>query len=231
MTGKRHITRRSVLKGLGTSLALPLFGSMLPVRARAETAALAVLPRRMAFIYIPNGVHVPDWTPTIAGGDFDLPPILAPLAEHREYLTVLSGLAQDKGRANGDGPGDHARRISSFLTGCQAYKTNGANIHVGVSADQVAAQQIGHRTRFASLEIGVDRGAQSGNCDSGYSCAYSSNMSWRSPTTPMPKEVDPRRSSSGCLAPLPASRPPKPERPASATRRASWILCAKMPVD
>lgn len=114
MTGKRHITRRSVLKGLGTSLALPLFGSMLPVRARAETAALAVLPRRMAFIYIPNGVHVPDWTPTIAGGDFDLPPILAPLAEHREYLTVLSGLAQDKGRANGDGPGDHARRDPAF---------------------------------------------------------------------------------------------------------------------
>jgi len=192
MTLPRHISRRTVLKGLGTALALPLFDSMLPLRARAEAAALAVLPRRLAFIYIPNGVRVPDWTPTAAGADFDLPPILAPLAAHKNSLTVLSGLAQDKGRANGDGAGDHARALSSFLTGCQAYKTNGANIHVGISADQVAAQQIGHRTRFPSLELGVDRGAQSGNCDSGYSCAYSSNMAWRSPTTPLPKEVDPR---------------------------------------
>ncbi len=180
MTERRHVSRRTVLKGLGTALALPMFDSMLPVRARAETAALAVLPRRLAFIYIPNGVHLPDWTPKATGADFDLPSSLAPLAAHKDYLTVFSGLAQDKGRANGDGPGDHARALSSFLTGCQAYKTNGANIRIGVSADQVAAQQIGHRTRFASLELGVDRGAQSGNCDSGYSCAYSSNMSWRS---------------------------------------------------
>ncbi|HEY4311826.1 MAG TPA: DUF1552 domain-containing protein [Pirellulales bacterium] len=192
MTERRHVTRRTVLKGLGTALALPMFDSMLPVRARAETAALTVLPRRLAFIYIPNGVHLPDWTPKAVGTDFDLPPILAPLAEHKNYLTILTGLAQDKGRANGDGPGDHARALSSFLTGCQAFKTNGANIRIGVSADQVAAQQIGHRTRFPSLELGVDRGAQSGNCDSGYSCAYSSNMSWRSPNTPNPKEVDPR---------------------------------------
>jgi hypothetical protein len=192
MTAHIHVSRRTVLKGLGTSLALPMLDAMLPVGARAESAALAVLPRRLAFIYIPNGVHVPDWTPTTVGSEFDLPPILAPLAAHKSHLTVCSGLAQDKGRANGDGPGDHARALSSFLTGCQAYKTNGANIRAGVSADQVAAQQIGHRTRFASLELGVDRGAQSGNCDSGYSCAYSSNMSWRAPTTPMPKEVDPR---------------------------------------
>jgi hypothetical protein len=192
MTARTHISRRTVLKGLGTALALPLLDSMLPVHARAEAAALAVLPRRLAFIYIPNGVHVPDWTPQTVGADFDLPPILAPLAAHKSHLTVFSGLAQDKGRANGDGAGDHARALSSFLTGCQAYKTDGAGIRAGVSADQVAAQQIGHRTRFASLELGVDRGAQSGNCDSGYSCAYSSNMSWRTPTTPMPKEVDPR---------------------------------------
>jgi Protein of unknown function (DUF1552) len=192
MTAHRHVSRRTILKGLGTALALPMLESMLPVLARAESAALAVLPRRIAFIYVPNGVHVPDWTPTTVGEHFDLTPILAPLAAHKSYLTLFSGLAQDKGRANGDGPGDHARALSSFLTGCQAFKTNGANIRIGVSADQVAAQQIGHRTRFASLEIGVDRGAQSGNCDSGYSCAYSSNMSWRSSNTPMPKEVDPR---------------------------------------
>lgn len=192
MNERRHLSRRTVLKGLGTALALPMFDCMLPVRARAESEALAVLPRRLAFLYVPNGVHIPDWKPKATGADFDLPPILAPLAEHKSYLTVFSGLAQDKGRPNGDGPGDHARALSSFLTGCQAFKTNGANIRLGISADQVAAQLVGHRTRFPSLELGVDRGAQSGNCDSGYSCAYSSNVSWRSATQPNPKEIDPR---------------------------------------
>jgi hypothetical protein len=192
MPGHNHLSRRTVLKGLGTALTLPLFDAVLPLRARAEATALATLPRRLAFVYVPNGVHLPNWSPTTTGRDFELPPTLAPLAAHREQVTVFSGLAQDKGRANGDGAGDHARALSSFLTGCQAYKTNGANIHIGVSADQVAAQQVGHRTRFASLELGVDRGAQSGNCDSGYSCAYSSNMAWRSATSPLPKEVDPR---------------------------------------
>lgn len=192
MTANPRIPRRTVLKGLGAAVSLPLLDAMLPVRARAETAALATLPRRLAFIYVPNGVHMPDWTPERVGSDFDLPPILAQLEAHKDDLTVFSGLAQDKGRANGDGPGDHARALASFLTGCQAYKTNGAHIRAGVSADQVAAQQIGHRTRFPSIELGVDRGAQSGNCDSGYSCAYSSNVSWRTPTTPMPKEINPR---------------------------------------
>jgi len=192
MTAHVHISRRTVLKGLGTALALPMFDAMLPVRAGAEASALSVLPRRLAFIYVPNGVHVPDWTPAADGRDFDLPPILAPLADHKPYLTVFSGLAQANARANGDGPGDHARAVATFLTGCQAFKTDGANIRAGVSADQVAAQQVGHRTRFASLELGVDRGAQAGSCDSGYSCAYSSNMSWRTPNTPMPKEVNPR---------------------------------------
>jgi len=187
-----RLNRRTVLKGLGTALALPLFDAMLPMRARAAGAAAVVPPRRMAFIYVPNGVHMPDWSPEKDGADFDLPATLAPLAAHKDKMLVFSNLAQDKARANGDGPGDHARALATFLTGCQAHKTNGANIHVGVSVDQVAAQQVGHRTRFASLELGVDRGAQSGNCDSGYSCAYSSNVSWRSPTQPVPKEIDPR---------------------------------------
>ncbi|MBI2823800.1 MAG: DUF1552 domain-containing protein [Planctomycetia bacterium] len=192
MTANPRIPRRTLLKGLGAAVALPMLDAMLPVRARAEAAALATLPRRLAFIYVPNGIHMPDWTPERAGSDFDLPPILAHLEAHRNDITVFSGLAQDKARPNGDGPGDHARALASFLTGCQAYKTNGAHIRAGVSVDQVAAQQIGHRTRFPSLELGVDRGAQSGNCDSGYSCAYSSNISWRTPTTPLPKEINPR---------------------------------------
>jgi hypothetical protein len=104
----------------------------------------------------------------------------------------MSGLAQEKGFANGDGPGDHARGLATFLTGVQPFKTDGANIHVGPSVDQIAAQALGNKTRFASIELGIDRGGQSGNCDSGYSCAYSSNISWRSATTPMAKEINPR---------------------------------------
>jgi hypothetical protein len=107
-------------------------------------------------------------------------------------LLVLSGLAHDKARPNGDGAGDHARASATFLTGCQARKTNGADIKVGVSVDQLAAAQIGHQTRLPSLELGCDRGRLAGNCDSGYSCAYSFNISWKTESTPMPPEVNPR---------------------------------------
>jgi hypothetical protein len=191
---KQRIPRRTVLKGLGTAIALPLLDGMLPHLARGAAGATArpAAPTRMGFFYVPNGIHMPDWTPAQVGDNFELPAILEPLSAHKGELLVLSGLAQDKARANGDGPGDHARAMSTFLTGCQAYKTDGANIRAGVSVDQVAARKIGHRTRFPSLELGCDRGAQSGNCDSGYSCAYSSTVSWRTPTTPMAKEIDPR---------------------------------------
>jgi hypothetical protein len=121
-----------------------------------------------------------------------MPKTLEPLTPYRESLLVLSGLTADKARANGDGPGDHARASAAFLTGSQPFKTDGANIKVGVSVDQVAAQKIGAATRFRSLEIGCEGGALSGQCDSGYSCAYSSNLSWSTPHTPCPKETDPR---------------------------------------
>lgn len=191
MTRSIQLSRRTVLKGLGTALSLPLLDAMLPITALAGRDATAV-PNRMAFLYVPNGMHMPDWLPTTTGADYEMPPILAKLAEHREYLNVLSGLTHDKARANGDGGGDHARALSVFLTGCQPRKTHGADIKVGISADQVAAQRIGHLTRLPSLELGCDRGANAGNCDSGYSCAYSANSSWRSESTPMSKEVDPR---------------------------------------
>jgi len=146
----------------------------------------------MAFFYVPNGVHMEDWCPKQEGANFELPWILEPLAPFRDDLLILSGLAQHNGEALGDGAGDHARALSTFLTGVHPLKTDGANIHVGVSADQVAARKIGNATRLPSLELGIERGGQSGNCDSGYSCAYSSNISWRSPTMPMAKEVNPR---------------------------------------
>jgi hypothetical protein len=137
-------------------------------------------------------MHMPDWTPSATGGDFELPYILEPLKPVKDHLLVLSGLAQDHGRPHGDGPGDHARALSSFLTGQQARKTHGADIKVGVSVDQVAARKVGQRTRFPSLELGCDRGSQAGNCDSGYSCSYSTNISWRTDTTPQAKEIDPK---------------------------------------
>jgi hypothetical protein len=133
-----------------------------------------------------------DWTPAATGSGFELPATLQPLHPYREYLNVLTGLTLDKARANGDGPGDHARSLASFLTGRQARKTAGSDIKVGISVDQVAAQHIGSQTRFASMEIGCEPGRQAGNCDSGYSCAYSSNISWRGDATPNAKEVDPK---------------------------------------
>lgn len=166
---------------------------MLPGIARAEGAAPGRgLPRRMAFVYVPNGVNMSDWTPSGVGDSFELPMILEPLRPVQKDILVLSGLAHDKARPNGDGAGDHARASATFLTACQAKKTDGADIKVGVSVDQVAALRVGDQTRLRSLELGCDRGQQSGNCDSGYSCAYSFNVSWRTPSTPMPPLVDPR---------------------------------------
>jgi len=185
------ISRRAALKGVGVSMALPLLESMAPRLALAEPAA-NVAPRRMAFIYVPNGVNMPSWTPTTLGPGFAFPRSLEPLASFRNELLVLSGLACDKAKPNGDGPGDHARAMAAFLTGRQARKTDGANIRAGTSVDQVAAQRVGRATRFPSLELGCEGGRQAGNCDSGYSCAYSSNVSWRSESTPNPKEINPR---------------------------------------
>jgi hypothetical protein len=192
MTRSWEISRRSVLKGLGTAIALPWLEAMSAPAARAAGAAGTAAPLRMAFFYVPNGVHIPAWTPEAVGSSFELPATLEPLAAFQEDLVVLSGLAQQNGFALGDGPGDHARALGSFLTGAHPLKTDGAQIRAGISVDQVAAEKLGALTRFRSLELGIDRGAQAGNCDSGYSCAYSSNISWRSETTPVAKEVNPR---------------------------------------
>lgn len=186
-----RIPRRTVLRGLGTVMGLPLLEAMMPQSVLAAPANVK-RPLRLGFFFVPNGIHMQDWKPAEEGPLGELPYILSPLQARKEYLTVLSGLTQDKARPNGDGPGDHARSASAWLTGAQPRKTSGADIKVGVSVDQYAAQHIGNRTRFASLELGLERGAQAGNCDSGYSCAYSSNISWRSESTPMAKEVDPR---------------------------------------
>lgn len=188
----KPLSRRTVLKGLGTAIALPWLEAMTPGLALAE-ADRKTLPKRMAFIYIPNGVHVPDWTPKEVGKDSQLPFILEPLQPLRQELLILSGLTLDKARPHGDGGGDHARAMASFLTGRQAKKTHGADIRVGISVDQLAAGRVGQQTRFPSLEIGCEGGKLSGECDTGYSCAYSSNLSWRTESAPVGKEIDPRQ--------------------------------------
>lgn len=188
----RPISRRTVLRGLGASLALPYLDAMNGWTAQGAPATPQA-PRRLAYFYVPNGVHMQDWTPEAVGAGYKMPFLLdSTLAKFKDDLLVLSGLTLDKARANGDGGGDHARSLSSFLTGRQARKTHGADLRAGVSADQIAAQKIGQATRFASLELGIDRGMNAGNCDSGYSCAYSNNLSWRSEATPMAKEMDPK---------------------------------------
>ena len=189
MSNPKHLHRRTFLKGLGAAVSLPLLESMTPVRAMAADTRP---PTRMAFLFVPNGVHMEEWKPAATGAYYDLPRILKPLSPVKRDLCVLSGLTQDKGRANGDGPGDHARSAGVFLTGVQPLKSEGSEIRAGVSVDQFAAQRIGHETRFTSLELGTERGRQSGKCDSGYSCAYSNNVSWRDSTTPMAKETNPR---------------------------------------
>jgi hypothetical protein len=191
ITGK-HLSRRTLLRGIGTTIGLPLLDAMTPALA-APSRAGAKPACRMAVSYVPNGiVDLRHWTPQTEGALAEFPLITEPLAPFKDDLIVFSGLTQNGGRALGDGPGDHARAASSFLTGAHPRKTSGADINVGVSVDQVAAQKIGGATRFASIELGCEDGRQVGNCDSGYSCAYSNSISWRTPTTPNPPEVNPR---------------------------------------
>jgi len=183
---RKHLSRRTVLRGLGATVALPWLDAMTPALASPRR------PVRLAFTYIPNGVTLADWTPKGMGRKFELSRILKPLEPFRDDMLVLSGLAAENAKALGDGPGDHARAGACFLTGVHPRKTAGADIQNGVSADQIAAQAVGTDTRLPSLELGCEESRTVGNCDSGYSCAYTNSISWRSPTSPMPPETNPR---------------------------------------
>ena len=185
------LNRRTVLKGVGCALGLPLLEAMLPKSARADGQSRP--PVRMAFVTFPNGAIMDAWRPQGEGTSFELSPTLQPLAKLKSDITLLTGLAQDNGRSKGDGAGDHARSSASLLTGAHPVKTSGANIRVGQSVDQAAAERVGHLTRLPSLELGIERGRDAGGCDSGYSCAYSNNVSWKDARTPMAKEINPRQ--------------------------------------
>lgn len=191
----RPISRRTALRGLGVSIGLPVLEAMSLRTARGSALgeASAVAPsNRLVVVYVPNGVHRPYWLPSKTGTDFEFTRTLAPLEQFRKDILVVSGLTLDKAKPNGDGGGDHARAMASFLTGVQARKTEGSNIRAGISADQYLASQIGNATRFPSLELGLDYGKLEGSCDPGYACIYSNNLSWRSETSPAIKEVNPR---------------------------------------
>jgi len=180
----RFLDRRLFLRGSGAALSLPYLEAF--GQKDGET------PRRLVFVYVPNGLHMPDWTPAGEGEGFELPFTLEPFSVLRSEIQVLSGLAHDKARANGDGPGDHARAAAAFLTGAQPYKSTGDRIYAGPSADQVAARAVGGATRLRSLELGCEPGRRSGQCDSGYACVYSGSIAWASATTPLAKETRPR---------------------------------------
>ncbi len=185
--------RRTFLRGLGTAVALPLLDSLAPTRAFGkEKTDTAKYPKRVAWVYVPNGANMVDWTPATTGANYALPMILAPLAAHQADFNVISGLANHQGDELGDGGGAHARASASFLTGVHPRKTAGADIKAGISCDQIAASQIGEQTRLPSLELSCDGGQRAGSCDSGYSCIYQFNLSWKSETQPMIPEVNPR---------------------------------------
>jgi Protein of unknown function (DUF1552) len=187
---RKHLPRRTFLRGMGACIALPVLDAMTP--ALAAVSASRKPPIRLAFAYVPNGVTMADWTPVGTGTGFEFSRILKPLERFRQDIVVLSGLAHRNGNALGDGPGDHARAAASYLTGVHPRKTAGADIQNGISADQIAAQHLAAHTRFPSLELGCDDSRTVGNCDSGYSCAYTNSLAWRTPTTPMPPETNPR---------------------------------------
>ena len=187
---RRAFLGTAALRGIGVSLALPAFESLMSSRVAAGADAASAL--RMAFVYAPNGVIVKDWKPEGVGTDYTLGATLEPLSGMRGDFQMVSGLAHRNGTAGRDGAGDHARAMSTILTGVRPRKTAGSDIRAGVSVDQVAAQRIGHLTRFPSLELTCDAVRRSGECDSGYSCAYSFNMSWRSETQPATPEPNPR---------------------------------------
>jgi hypothetical protein len=185
---KKHLPRRTFLKGMGVVVGLPMLEAMTPAFAKAAESAKA--PTRMVFGYVPNGIEMKSWTPNGVGRNFELPRILKPLEAFREDLLVLTGLAHRTGASKE--AGDHARAGGTYLTGVHPKRTTGADIEVGISVDQIAAQALGAKTRLPSLELGCEATRMVGSCDAGYSCAYQNSLAWRTPSTPMPPEINPR---------------------------------------
>lgn len=191
---KKCLPRRTFLRGLGVAIGLPLLDGMIPALARAsETAARPAA--RLSFVYVPNGIIdlQGQWTPKTDGAGFEITQILEPLGPFKDQLLVLTGLAHPEAHLlPGEGGGDHSLASASFLTGVHPHKTGGADLRNGISLDQIVARELGKQTQLASLEIGLDPTNIAGTCESGFACAYSNTLSWRSDTTPLPMEDHPR---------------------------------------
>jgi len=190
MITRKALPRRTFLKGVGTAVALPFLDAMMPAFAAAQTTR-AARPVRMAFVYVPNGIDMRHWNPSYEGELGKLPQTLVPMEPFRKDITLLGNLTHNTGRALLDGAGDHGRCSGSYLTGVQVKKTL-VDIKASVSCDQLVANAIGKQTRFPSLEVGLEDARQAGDCDSGYSCAYTNNLAWRNETQPLPPILDPR---------------------------------------
>lgn len=186
MITRKALPRRTFLRGLGTAVALPFMDAMSPAFASSPAK-----PVRMAFVYVPNGIDMRHWNPDYEGKLAALPRILKPLEPFKQDITLLGNLTHNNGRALLDGPGDHGRCCAAYLTGMQPRKTM-VDLKAGISCDQIVANQVGKNLRFPSLEVGLEDARQAGDCDSGYSCAYTNNLAWRSETQPMPPILDPR---------------------------------------
>jgi hypothetical protein len=189
---QKAIPRRMFLRGINVALGLPLLDAMIPAIGR--TAELVSKPApRLTTIYVACGVAVDKWAPKGLGASFEFSPTLEALKPHRDQLVVLSGLNQFEGRAYpGEGGGDHARAATTFLTGTHPTETEGADLHAGISMDQIAARELGKYTQLTSLELSLDKVETLGACETGWSCAYMNTLSWRSPTQPMPMVNQPR---------------------------------------
>lgn len=185
-----QMNRRRWLRTAGVCISLPWFESLAPAVCRGAGPVTA--PRRLAYLYVPNGVNVPQWQVTGNGASYELSPTLAPLATMRDHFSVITGLNHENATPGPDGGGDHSRATAVYLTGVRPKKTGGSDIRNGVSIDQVIAERIGRFTRLPSLELSTDGARTTGRCDSGYSCAYQFNLSWASPTRPVPAEQNPR---------------------------------------
>jgi hypothetical protein len=188
---KMALPRRTFLRGLGATLALPMLDAMIPALSAAANAAAKGTPR-VGFVYVPNGAAMRYWKPVGEGSAFELSPSLAPLAPFRDQLVVPIGLSQLQAQGFGDGNGEHTRGQAVWLSGVHPKRTEGADVENGTTVDQLAARTIGGDTPLASLEIGLEPNYVVGNCDNGYSCVYINTLSWRTPTAPLPAEANPR---------------------------------------
>jgi hypothetical protein len=182
---KKALSRRTVLRGLGASLALPLLDGMVPAFAAIRTTAANPV-RRLGVVYVPNGMMMPQWSPTTEGAGFEFPTILEPLAPYRDYVQVLSGMHG----VESEGP--HARASTRFLTGMPSKPDDGSDLRGGVSMDQIAGRVHGRETQLATLELALDGRDFAGSCDDGFSCAYTNTIAWANETTPLPMENNPR---------------------------------------